>query len=310
MFQRKRIGWIAAVTALLLCLSAAAYDQPAVNLGFTSFLDGGPPSGPGWYFTQYLQFYTSDELPDLPFPGDPSLDAWISLSQILYQSPDVLPSGASWGLDFILPVASFDLDAGGTPLSAKSGIGDLLIGPYLQWAPIMGENGPIFMHRIELQTILPTGEYDETRNINPGANVLSLNPYWAATWFATPKWTVSARLHYLWNAKNSDPFAPPESGIENSQAGQAVHANFATEYEVMEKQLRIGINGYAFKQIESSEVNGQSLSGGLEQVVAIGPGALWSFNPDNHLFFNAYFEMEAENRPEGQRYNVRYVHHF
>lgn len=309
MTKRNRLGWIAGLTAMLLSLPAAAYDQPAVNLGFTSFLDGGPPAGPGWYFAQYVQFYTSDDLPDLPFPGDPSLDAWISLSQLIYQSGQVLPSGASWGLDLILPAVVFDLEAAGTPLRSTDGLGDLLIGPYLQWAPIMGENGPVFMQRIELQTIVPTGEYDETRSLNPGANVVSLNPYWAATWFATPKWTVSARVHYLWNAKNTDPNSP-DPLVRDTQAGQAVHANFATEVEVMEKHLRIGLNGYAFKQIESSKVNGDSISGGLEQVLAVGPGALWSFSKDDHLFFNAYFEMEAENRPEGQRYSMRYVHHF
>ena len=43
---------------------------------------------------------------------------------------------------------------------------------------------------------------------------------------------------------------------------------------------------------------------------ALGPGALWSFNPNNHLFVNVYFEMDAQSRPEGERGSIRYVHHF
>lgn len=309
MTLRSRLGWIPALAALLLASTAAAYDQPAVNLGFTSFLDGIPPGGPGWYAAQYVQYYAADKLPDLPFPGDPELDAWISLTQVIYQHPKALLGGANLGLDLILPAAAFDLEADGTPLTAQDGLGDLLVGPYLQWI-VMGANGPVLAHRVELQTILPTGDYDETRNINPGANVVSLNPYWSATWFITPKWTLSGRFHYLWNAKNCDPFSPPDSGIRDTQAGQALHANFATEVEVVAKHLRVGLNGYAFRQISDSQTNGECVEDGDEQVVGIGPGALWSFSQEDHLFLNVYFETAAENRPEGERVNVRYVHHF
>jgi anthranilate 1,2-dioxygenase (deaminating, decarboxylating) large subunit len=170
----------------------------------------------------------------------------------------------------------------------------------------MGANGPLMVNRIELQTIFPTGEYDNDNLLNAGSNHYSFNPYWAATVFLGPKATVSWRLHYLWNGKNDD-FTPASVDLE---PGDAVHANFAAAYEVLPKQLRLGINGYWFDQTTDTKVAGVKDPSLSEKVFAIGPGAVWHFSQDTHLFVNAYFETDAESRPEGERYNLRLVHHF
>jgi hypothetical protein len=281
--------------ALLLTPSAWAYQQPLVNLGFTSFLDGAPPAGPGFYFTEYVMYWTADRLPGIDSPND-RFRALGSLNQLIYQSNTPVLFGGKWGLDVILPLASFETD----PINNNDGLGDLLVGPYLQWDPIMGQNGPIFMHRVEFQTIWPTGTYEKERNLNPGSNFFSFDPYWAGTLFITPQWEVSLRLHYLWNAENGD---------TNIQPGQAVHANFATSYELIAKKLRLGVNGYFFNQITDTKQNDLEFPDD-EQVFAIGPGALWSFSQNSHLFLNGYFETGARDRPEGEKFILRFVHHF
>jgi len=291
----KRLMAIA-VGALLSLSAAQAYDQPSVNLGFTSFLDGAPPAGPGVYFTEYLHYYNANKLENLPF--NPDLKVFVSLNQVIYQSDKKVLLGGKWGLDVILPVVAFDLDPG-SPLSDNGGLGDLLIGPYLQWDPIIGKNGPVMFNRIEFQCIAPTGSFDEKSALNAGSGHFSFNPYWSATWLPAKKCEVSWRLHYLWNDENDD---------NNRQPGQALHVNFATSYEIR-KGLRLGLNGYCLKQITDSEVNGVKQPE-REQVLGLGPGLLYSFSVNDHLFANAYFEMAGEHRTEGQRFNLRWVHHF
>ena len=311
-------------SCLLLSPLVQSYEQPAVNLGFTSFLDGGPPAGKGLYFTEYLQFYTADDFTNRHgdsntlFPEkDPDLDVWVALSQFIYMSDQKVLFDGKWGAEIIIPYVNLDLkfDDIDAISDNSSGLGDIVVSPFLQWDPIMGENGPLFMHRIEFEFIVPTGKYNSKHSLNPGSNFFSFNPYWAATLFITPRLTASTRIHYLWNAKNNSPSkeAAPTSPFFNArdvQAGQAMHGNFAVAYEVIANRLRLGLNGYYFKQISNTEVNGHEISGTKEQVLGIGPGMVYHFSKHDHLFFNSYFETAAENRTEGVRLNLRFTHHF
>jgi hypothetical protein len=290
-----KLGSIVGVALLMLDTASVKATMPnGLNLGGTSFLDGGPPAGPGFYFTEYMQYYHADKL-QLRNAPDPDIDlnVWASLSQFIYQSDQKILLGGKWGMDFILPFSVYDMKGGTT----QGGLGDIYVGPYLQWDPIMGKNGPIFMHRFEAQIILPSGDFDR----GLGNNVVIVDPYWSGTLFFTPKWTASTRVHFLWADENSK---------NQAQAGEAIHLNFATDYEVVEKHLRLGVNGYYYGQFNNDRVNGYSVDGTRSRSLGVGPGMLWSINQDNHLFFNAYFETAVENATEGMRFWLRWVHHF
>lgn len=307
-------GFLAGTMVMTTC-AAQANDLPTVNLGMTSFLDGGLPAGPGWYSQTYFQDYDSNKLTDhqgnkLALPKT-DLNYQVIVEQVSYMSNLRVGEHAALGLNFLLPfVSKMDMNDGlnNAAIKAQGGFGDLMIGPFIQFDPVMGESGPKFVQRIEFQVNLPTGDYDRNKDINPGNNAVSLDPYWAATYWFNPKWTASTRIHYLYNFKNDDP-GYALGAISDMQAGQAIHANFATDYAVT-PQLRLGLNGYWLKQITDTKVDGDDIKGRRDQVWAIGPGAMYSFSKNDHVVANAYFEQDAKNRPEGTRLQVRYIHHF
>lgn len=294
---------------------AQALDLPVVNLGATSFYDGAEvPGGKGWSTSLFYENYQGSKITDnkgheISLPkSSTSIDS--VLMQLIYQGQGG-PMNTDWGFSAILPVvtkASVDDGLNNAVLDGKEGLADLNIGLYLQFKPIMGPNGPFFVQRLEADVIAPVGTYDKNTAINPGSNFWSFNPYWAGTFWATPKTTISWRLHYLWNGKNNDPStATYGEGVDNVQAGQAVHLDFNGLYALTEK-FSAGVNGYWLNQFTDTKIDGHEVSGRREKVFAIGPGAMYALSRNDVFVANMYFESEARNRPEGNRFVMRWVH--
>jgi hypothetical protein len=294
---------------------AHAYDEPAVNLGSTSFIDAPPNLQPGWVVSQYFQYYTANKLADnsgnrMRLP-DESLDVLASITQLIYLSPiRVGPSHLGFNLIQTANIGStIDDGMGDKRLKARNGIGDLHVGPFLQSDTWMWHGRPLLTQRFEFDVIIPTGGYNRRYTINPGNNVWGINPYWAATVWLTPKWSASLRFHYLWSSRNDAPPVSLGPGASDVQAGQAVHANFASEYEIF-KGFRLGVNAYWLLQFKDSKINGHAVEGRRERVLGIGPGLLWQVTRNDNVYVNYYREMDVRNRPDGTRAYVRYLHAF
>ena len=304
-------GLCAAATA-----PALAYDLPAVNLGGTSFYDGMPaPSGPGWYGIEYLTFITASRLNDaqgqrLALPQQ-KIDLFLPITQLIYAAPTKW-YGMQPGVTALLPVlahAKVQDGLGNAALKGTTGVGDVTLGAFLQFDPVMGANGPVFSHRLEFDVIAPIGRYDPTNAINPGSNFWSLDPHWAFTAWATPKLSFSGRLHYLWNGRNRDPATSFGPGVTSTRAGQAAHANFTAEYAIREG-FSVGLNGYWLRQTTDTQANGADVAGRKERVWAVGPGLVYAFSKESSIFVNLYSEQGARNRAEGTRLVVRFNQHF
>lgn len=301
----------------LVCSSALAANGPpppavsqpgGINLGNTSFYDGfaGPP---GLNHNIYLQHsratsFRDNDGNDNKVFDNPEFSATTLVNQFTYYSPKTIGRGGHLGWSIILPIVSLDADFGAKGPQLKdngTGFGDISLGPMVQFDPIVDAQGrPTFVQRLALDVSLPIGEYDETKDFNPGSNFYSINPYWAATWMPAERWEMSWRLHYLYNFKNSDPASSTYQlfngdPVRDTQAGQAAWSNFAASYEVI-PNVSVGLNGYYFKQLEDDKVNGQRLEDSREEVLGIGPGLLWKNTKGPWLWFNVYHETEVENR--------------
>lgn len=263
----------------------------------------GMPAPLGWKYQQYVVFATADRINNAngnEVSGLPDVDLMVFASQLSYTTKQKVLLGARLDVTavqlFILDDLKFHADG--------TGIGDLFVGASFQWDPIVIDGKPVFSHRLEFDGILPVGRYDSNRLNNPSSNYYSINPYWAATVFLAERWTVSSRLHYLWNAPNDDPNKILFPGAGSTQAGQAFHMNFATSYGVT-RLLRAGVAGFYLKQVTDSKVDGLSVSGTRQEVLALGPGLFFEVTPESIMVMNAYFDVFSKNRPQGMLFVYR-----
>ncbi|HEX9206467.1 MAG TPA: transporter [Candidatus Deferrimicrobiaceae bacterium] len=306
------------VAALALGIAgtpAVAFNQPPLNLGLTDILDGGPP-GPGTYFTEYIQAYGSNHFKDSNgnnIPGSPEVANVLSMNQVVQvYKHKVL--GGHLGATVLLPLVAISgsgtVGSPGPPVSTNPGAwGDLIVGPFLQWFDTKLLGRP-FIHRLELDVVMPTGQYDSQYLINPGSNIWTFEPYYAFTWFLTDKLSTSWRLMYDFNTKNDDPFDGFKAlGVSDITPGQVFHFNYSLEYQFL-KNFWGSAAGYYLVQTTDDKFNGQTVNDSKEQVFAIGPAVFWAVSPNFSMGLKTAWETAVENRPEGNRTTFRLTYKF
>lgn len=296
---RGLLAIIVGLVSLGEVVSADEVHLPPVNLGDTSFEDG--IAFPGWIAEEIVDYYYAGQVNDNNGDKVPGSNKFISLSattHVAYLSRLRLLD-AFYGAEFLIPLADVESDANPGQNYRTQGVGDLTVSPFVvEWNNHKLFGKPYF-HRLDLALVLPTGQYNRNQPINIGNNLVSVNPYYALTYVPTDKLELSARLHYLWNSRNDQPFIG--LGANTTQPGQAFHANFAASYRIF-PELRLGFNGYVLQQITDDLVNGHTQPNSQERVFALGPGIEWSSRAGGiSIYINSYFETGVENRAAGTK---------
>ncbi len=276
---------------------AADLALPPVNLGDTNFQDG--IAFPGWLVQETVSLYRAGGFRDAQGgrrPGSNRVEIASAVTHVAWMSRAKL-LGAWYGMEVLVPFARVDVHTDFGPRDADHGLGDVTVCPaFLQWPEVrLGETS--LFQRFNFLVKLPTGDYESRSAVNVGANLVSLNPYYAATWAPTRRLEASLRLHYLYSFAHRDPFDRLQA--DRAQPGQAVHANLALSVEVVEG-LRLGLAGYGLKQVSDDRLDGEELPHSREQVFALGPGLKFRSGPWS-AYLHLYREFEAENRPQGSK---------
>lgn len=287
------------------------YGLPLINLGGSSFLDGGPLRQiPGYYFQFISQDYHAHDYKgpkghSLCDNNCPDFNVWLITYQLIYLSTqDVLGLG-NFGWDATLPVTFYSRieDNILNFRSAGAGVGDLALGVYAQALPTYRNGRPVYVHRFEFVASFPTGKDNRPiQGLSPGNGVFYMDPYWAGTAYFTPEFSASWRLHYLWVS---------EHHTTHFKAGDAIHANFALEY-ALRSRFYLGINGYYLEQIKDHKLFGQSIPNSRERALGIGGGFLYALKRrlSAVIIGNLYFETLVRNRAQGIKFVFRYYSHF
>jgi hypothetical protein len=294
------VVFLVLVLALLtphLCI--AQVQLPAVNLGETNFEDGF--AVPGVFAQVFPDSYVADDLKDASgnrIPGQGRVISYSATTHLVFVSTTRVLGGWLAG-ELLQPLVDVDVRLPDGTSSRVRGVGDLTIGGGLQWPPKKVGDG-VLGQRVLVDVTVPTGNYSDRQPINIGNHFVMVEPHYAVT-YERKQFEVSARIHYLWNSVNDDPSV--ELGFRNTQAGQAVHLNFATSYEVY-KHVRVGFNGYWLQQTTDHRIDDIAVPNSEERVVGLGPGIQLG-GPEAWFHLNGYVETDVHNRPSGVKVTLR-----
>jgi hypothetical protein len=307
--QKPLVAAVIVLISVLAPLRVSAFNLPPMNLGYTTFADGGVPPGPqpGISLSSYVNWFNATTFRDDKgdkLPGRNRVSALVNLNQLSALLPFKEPlTGGLLGGDLLIPLVGANISTtigppGGLRANTDA-LGDLIFGLQMQWNEHKLFGMP-YLHRLQLVFSAPTGAFEKRFALNPGANLWTFNPYYAQSlWLLPLDLEISLRHHWLYSTENN------ETGIK---PGQAYHLNYGVSYGLT-RGVRVGLNGYYLQQLTDDVQSGRDIKHSKERVFSIGPGIVY-LTPVISFVVNYFAECGVENRPQGFRVNGRFLYNF
>lgn len=291
---------IMAIMAFLLLAGTPAYlfaGESSSILGAEGYFAGALPP-PGAHFINYLMYYHAGELKDHngdEVPVDFKADVAAEVLRGIFIS-DIKILGANLGWHLIVPLVYMKMEIKEMSLDeSRASIGDIDFAPF-----ILGWHTDLFHFVAGFDIIAPTGQYNKDYAVNIGCNHWTFEPALAASMIHPSGLSASVKLMYDIHTENDD---------NDLKTGQQFHLDYNAGYMIVDN-FRLGVCGYYLTGLEDDKLDGNKVPDSKEQVLAVGPSAMYSFNPGLHLIAKVQFETMAENRPEGTKGWLKVIYSF
>lgn len=292
-----KIKTLCLVSGALACIfsasaSATENGSDSFALGAEGLLAGALPP-PGLYLLSYYQNYTASEFVDADgntLIPDFDIDAKAVVPRLVWMTEQQI-LGGQLGFYAAQPLVDLRLKIAGQR-DHNSGLGDLIFAPMLGW------HQGNYHWAAAVETVFPTGDYDQDQLANIGKNYYTFRPILAYTFSQPQGWDISTKMSYSFNTENKD---------TQYRSGEYFAADYSVGYK-LNPNLTLAVQGYVFKQTESDQVEDIDI-GFRGQALAYGPGI--QYQKDGWALEAKYLkETEVENRPEGDATWLKFVWSF
>lgn len=340
-FNRQPV-WLSAISlAALACIGQPVLAAENGLQRYSPGIGGSDmtaPLTPGWYVQVPLVHYHARKLRGgdqdqatgaIPGSSVRSLngvtaDNYAALPRLTYLSTTRF-LGANLGFTVMLPLVKRQAQFSATAITSspavaaflnpqlkaradaqsgkESGLGDLELSPILHWE--IGDNQAL---NFAPTLVLPTGDYDVKRRLNPGyGNFYTFRPSVQYSYIGDG-WDFGARTVLSFNTRNKD------NGYYSGNM-------FNVDWQLMRfvsDDVRVGVQGYFVRQLgrdtqdlskfSAQEIQDKGLakeiiSGNRSSVTALGPAVGWVVNGGEALVEGKFLqEFGARNRTEGSAF--------
>lgn len=277
------------VLIMALLLSSAAMSASAMENGNWIYPSGNEDflanqTPVGWTVLNNTSYRHNTDLKDnsgdnIPIRYD--VKSMASVFRIIYNSDKTLFGGYLGGY-VVLPFVDLSIKL---PMGDRdtSGLGDVTFG----FSDAYVSKNRVLVFGADL--ITPTGSYDKNEIASIGSNHYTVEPYFIAHYLADNGFTIGGKLMYDYNFENHD---------TDYKSGQELHMDYIVGKKI--NNFRLGLGGYAYKQITDDKQNSSTIKDYKAQAVGVGPALMYDYK---NLGFTVKYikDYMVENKGAGDQ---------